>query len=83
MAKKTSCGGLKSDNETIIENNGVLKANGVLDPSEVNDGQILMVDDGKWVIADNPSSLPDVTSADAGKVLMVNATGKWSVASLN
>lgn len=83
MARKTSCGGLKIDNETIIENNGVLKANGAPDPSEANDGQILMVDDGKWIIADNPSSLPNVTSVDAGKVLMVNATGKWSVASLN
>ena len=55
MAKKTSCGGLKIDNETIVETNGVLKA----------------------------SALPAVTSADAGRVLMVDASGKWVVASLN
>lgn len=83
MARKTSCGGLKIDNETIVENNGVLKAKGAPDPSEANNGQILMVEDGEWTIADNPSSLPAVTSADAGRVLMVDATGKWSVASLN
>lgn len=83
MAKKTSCGGLKIDNETIVESNGVLKANGAPDPSEATNGQILMVEDGEWVIADNPSSLPSVTSADAGRVLMVDALGKWSVGSLN
>lgn len=83
MAKKTSCGGLKIDNETIVENNGVLKAKAVPDPSEANNGQILMVEDGEWTIADNPSSLPAVTSADSGRVLMVDATGEWVVASLN
>ena len=83
MSKKTSCGGLKIDNETIVETNGVLKANGAPDPSEATNGQILVVEDGEWVIADNPSALPTVTVADAGRVLMVDATGKWSVASLN
>lgn len=83
MAKKTSCGGLKIDNETIVERNGVLKANGVPDASEATNGQILVVDDGEWVIANNPSSLPAVTIEDAGRVLMVDATGKWSVGSLN
>lgn len=83
MAKKTSCGGLKIDNETIVESNGVLKANGAPDPSEATNGQILIVEDGQWTIADNPSSLPAVTSADAGRVLMVDATGEWVVGSLN
>ena len=83
MAKKTSCGGLKIDNETIVEANGVLKARGVPDPLEATNGQILMVEDGQWVIADNPSALPAVTSADAGRVLMVGALGNWVVASLN
>ena len=83
MSKKTSCGGLKIDNETIVETNGVLKANGAPDPSEATNGQILVVEDGEWVIADNTSALPTVTVADAGRVLMVDATGKWSVASLN
>ena len=82
MAKKTSCGGLKIDNETIVESNGVLKANGAPDPSEATNGQILIVEDGQWTIADNPSSLPAVTSADAGRVLMVDATGQWVVGSL-
>ena len=45
MAKKTSCGGLKIDNETIVEANGVLKAKGVPDPSEATNGQILVVND--------------------------------------
>mgnify|MGYP006991725417 CR=1 FL=1 len=45
--------------------------------------KILVVDDGEWVIANNPSSLPAVTIEDAGRVLMVDATGKWAVASLN
>lgn len=83
MAKKATCGGLKIDNETIIEDDGVLKANGLPDASEANDGQILKVNSGKWVIANNPSSLPSVTSEDAGRVLMVNASGEWSVGSLN
>ena len=83
MAKKTSCGGLKIDNETIVEANGVLKAKGVPDPFEATNGQILIVNNGKWQIADNPSALPAVTNADAGKVLMVDDSGKWSVASLN
>ena len=83
MAKKTSCGGLKIDNETIVEANGVLKAKGVPDPSEATNGQILIVNNGEWKIADNPSALPAVTSADAGRVLMVDASGKWVVASLN
>ena len=82
MAKKTSCGGLKIDNETIVETNGVLKANGAPDPSEVTNGQILVVHDGQWQIVDDPSALPAVTSADAGRVLMVDASGKWVVASL-
>ena len=81
--KKTSCGGLKIDNETIVESNGVLKVNGVPDASEATNGQILVVNDGEWVIADNPSTLPSVTVADAGRVLMVDATGKWVVGSLN
>lgn len=83
MAKKTSCGGLKIDNETIVEQNGILKANGAPDPSEATNGQILVVNNGQWSIADNPSALPTVTSADAGRVLMVDASGKWVVASLN
>ena len=82
MAKKTSCGGLKIDNETIVETNGVLKANGTPDPSEATNGQILVVNNGQWQIVDNPSALPTVTSADAGRVLMVDASGKWVVASL-
>ena len=82
MAKKTSCGGLKIDNETIVEKNGVLKATGAPDPSEATNGQILVVNNGQWQIADNPSVLPAVTSADAGRVLMVDASGKWVVASL-
>ena len=82
MAKKTSCGGLKIDNETIVEANGVLKAKGVPDPSEATNGQILVVHDGQWQIVDDPSALPAVTSADAGRVLMVDASGKWVVASL-
>lgn len=82
MAKKTSCGGLKIDNETIVEINGVLKANGAPDPSEATNGQILIVNNGQWQIADNPSALPVVTSADAGRVLMVDASGKWVVGSL-
>lgn len=83
MAKKTSCSGLKIDNETIVEANGVLKARGVPDPLEATNGQILIVENGEWQIADNPSALPTVTSADAGRVLMVDASGKWVVASLN
>lgn len=82
MAKKTSCGGLKIDNETIVEANGVLKAKGVPDPSEATNGQILVVNDGQWQIVDDPSALPAVTSADAGRVLMVDASGKWVVGSL-
>ena len=82
MAKKTSCGGLKIDNETIVESNGVLKANGAPDPSEATNGQILVVEDGQWTIADNPSSLPAVTSADAGRVLIVDETVQWVVGSL-
>ena len=82
MAKKTSCGGLKIDNETIVEANGVLKAKGVPDPSEATNGQILIVENGEWKIVDNPNALPAVTSADAGRVLMVDASGKWVVASL-
>lgn len=83
MSKKTSCGGLKIDNETIVEDDGVLKANGVPDASGATNGQILIVENGQWKIANNPSSLPAVTSADAGRVLMVNASGEWTVGSLN
>ena len=80
--KKVSCGGFEIDNETILEEDGVLSASGLPDASDATDGQILKVSGGKWVIADNPSSLPSVTSEDAGRVLMVNAQGQWSVGSI-
>lgn len=37
---------------------------------------------GGLKIADNPSVLPAVTSADTGRVLMVDASRKWVVGSL-
>ena len=81
-SKKTSCGGLKIDNETITETNGVLSASGLPDASEATDGQILKVSNHKWVVANNPSALPAVTESDAGSVLMVDASGNWSVGTI-
>ena len=81
-SKKTSCGGLKIDNETIVETDGVLSASGLPDATTATDGQILIVNNKKWVIANNPSSLPAVTQGDAGSVLMVDASGNWSVGTI-
>lgn len=80
--KKASCGGLEIDNETIFEVDGILKASGMPDASQATDGQILAVKNKKWEIVDNPNSLPAVTPSDAGRVLMVNASGKWVVGSI-
>ena len=47
-----------------------------------NNGQVLMVVDGKWAAAAIPSQLPAVTSSDSGKVLTVSAQGAWGAAAL-
>ncbi len=80
--KKISCGGFAIDNETIKEEDGILSASGLPDASEATNGQVLMVQNGKWIIADNPASLPSVSASDAGRVLMVNAQGQWSVGTI-
>lgn len=84
MSKKISCGGFAIDNETIIQNDGVLSATatGLPDASKANDGQILIVDKKKFVIGDIPSQLPAVTVENAGQVLKVDSEGKWVVGTL-
>lgn len=84
MSKKISCGGFIIDNETITQTNGVLSATatGLPDASKATDGQILIVDDKKFVIGDIPSQLPAVTSENAGQVLKVSSEGKWVVGTI-
>lgn len=84
MSKKISCGGFAIDNETIIQNDGVLSATatGLPDASKATDGQILIVDKKKFVIGDIPSQLPAVTVENAGQVLKVDSEGKWVVGTL-
>lgn len=84
MSKKISCGGFAIDNETIIQNDGVLSATaeGLPDASKAKDGQGLIVDKGKFKISDLPEGLPAVTVADAGSTLYVDAEGKWAIKAL-
>lgn len=84
MSKKISCGGFAIDNETIIQNNGVLSATATSlpDASKANDGQILIVDKKKFVIGNIPSQLPAVTVENAGQVLKVDSEGKWVVGTI-
>ena len=84
MNKKISCGGFAIDNETIIQNDGVLSATATSlpDASKATDGQILIVDKKKFVIGDIPSQLPAVTVENAGQVLKVDSEGKWVVGTL-
>lgn len=84
MSKKISCGGFVIDNETITQNNGVLSATatGLPDASKANDGQILIVNNKKFVIGNIPSQLPAVTAENAGQVLKVDSEGKWVVGTI-
>lgn len=48
-------------------------------PAATTDGQVLTVSSGKWVSAAIPSQLPAVSApGDVGKVLKVDAEGKWA-----
>ena len=62
--------------------NGTNAAN-VLLPSVTssNNGQILKVDNGAWVVGDAPTSLPTVSSTDNGSILQVSS-GAWAVSPL-
>lgn len=84
MSKKISCGGFAIDNETIIQNDGVLSATAISlpDASKANDGQILIVDNKEFVIGNIPSQLPAVTVENAGQVLKVDSEGKWVVGTI-
>lgn len=42
-----------------------------------DNGKIMTVLDGEWQLSTLPSSLPAVTTSDAGKFLRVNSSGQW------
>ena len=84
MSQKISCGGFKIDGESIVQTNGVLSASatGLPDASLATDGQILIVNNKKFVIGNIPSQLPAVTAENAGQVLKVDSEGKWVVGTI-
>ena len=42
-----------------------------------NNGEILKVEDGAWIVGEAPTGVPDVTASDNGRVLQVS-NGEWT-----
>ncbi len=81
MGSSTYTTGWSADSWQVSNNEFDINtlSNVTIDTNTLQDGQILSYNDGYWVNADPPSSVPVPTVSDAGKFLTVNSSGEYAL----